>query len=132
LKCTITSDTQSGPIVSPSCSLSPAQLTISNNAAGTSTLVISTQPSSVAATTPSGLQSRSITLVGLSLLGLLPLRRLRRKAYMLVLSVLLVIGMTGCGYTPALSNASGSYRVVITVTSGTPVNISLSIPLEVQ
>jgi hypothetical protein len=131
LKCIITSDSKSGPIVSPTCSLSPAQVTISNNTASRSTLMISTQPSSVAATNQRVLHSRSISLVGLSLLGLLPFRRLRRKAYM-CLSVLLVTGMIGCGYTPALSNASGSYKVLITATSGTPVHISMSIPLEVQ
>jgi Bacterial Ig-like domain (group 2) len=132
LKCIITSDTKSGPIVSPTCSLSPAQVAISNNTADGSTLVISTQPSSVAATNPRVLHFRSISLAGLSLLGLLPFRRLRRKAYMLSLSVLLVTGMTGCGYTPALSNASGSYKVLITATSGTSGHISMSIPLEVQ
>jgi hypothetical protein len=141
LKCTITSESQGGSTVSPTCSLSPAQVTISNNTAGASTLVISTQPSSVAATNLGVLYSRSISLAGLSFLGLLPFRRLRRKAYMLSLSVLLVAGIIGCGYTPALSNASGSYKVVITatsgtpantVTSGTPTNISISIPLVVQ
>jgi hypothetical protein len=60
---------------------------------------------------------------------------------MLSLSVLLVAGLFGCGYTPTLSNTSGSYTVLITATSGTPANtatsgtgtnISLTIPLEVQ
>jgi centrosomal CEP192-like protein len=132
LKCTITSDTQSGSIMSPTCSLSPAQVTITKNTAGESTLVISTRPSSEAATNRRVSHSRSTSLAGLSLLVLLPFKRFRRKAYVLSLNIVLVTGMIGCGYTPAFSSASGSYKVLITAISGTPVNISLSIPLEVQ
>jgi len=130
LKCEVTSETQAVQMMSPTCSLSPAQLGIDSNTAGVSTLVISITTPSIAATTHGAHDYSEISLAGLSLLSLLPFRRLRRKTYIAYLSIMLLAGMIGCGYTP--NSSSGSYKVMITATSGTQANTSISIPLKVQ
>jgi hypothetical protein len=71
-----------------------------------------------------------MSLAGLGLLGLLPLAMLRRKAFIALLSIILLAVMVGCGYTP--NTLTSSYKVVITATSGTQANTSISIPLNVQ
>jgi uncharacterized lipoprotein YajG len=49
---------------------------------------------------------------------------------MALLSIVLLAVMAGCGYTP--NTLTSSYKVVITATSGTQANTSISIPLNVQ
>jgi hypothetical protein len=130
LKCAVISEAQTVQATPLTCSLSPDQLDISSTAAGVSTLVISTTTPSVAATNQRNPYYRGMSLAGLGLLGLLPLAMLRRKAFIALLSIILLAVMVGCGYTP--NTLTSSYKVVITATSGTQANTSISIPLNVQ
>jgi hypothetical protein len=115
---------------SPTCSFSPAQVGISSTTAGVSTLVISIATPSVATTIQRNPCYRGVSLAGLGLLGLLPLAMFRRKTFITLLSIVLLAVMVGCGYTP--NTSTSSYKVVITATSGTQANTSISIPLNVQ
>lgn len=130
LKCEIIPENQATQTGSPTCSLSPAHVGINSNTVGVGTLVISTQVSNLEAPNRRISRYRGISLAGLSLLGLLPFRRLRRKAYITFLSIIFIVGIIGCGYTPNAS--SGSYKVLITATGGIQANTSISITLEVQ
>jgi hypothetical protein len=130
LKCAVISETQTVQATSPTCSLSPAQLDISSTTTGVSTLVISIATPSVATTIQRNPYYRGMSLAGLGLLGLLPLAMIRRKTVMALLSIVLLAVMAGCGYTP--NTLTSTYKVVITATSGTQANTSISIPLNVQ
>jgi hypothetical protein len=130
LECAVISETQTAQATSPTCSFSPAQLGISSTTAGVSTLVISIATPSVATTIQPNPYHKGMSLAGLGLLGLLPLAMLRRKTFMALLGIILLTVMVGCGYTP--NTLTSSYKVVITATSGTQANTSISIPLNVQ
>ncbi|HET6217106.1 MAG TPA: choice-of-anchor D domain-containing protein, partial [Acidobacteriaceae bacterium] len=130
LKCAVISEAQTVQATSPTCSFSPAQVGISSTTAGVSTLVISIATPSVATTIQRNPCYRGVSLAGLGLLGLLPLAMFRRKTFITLLSIVLLAVMVGCGYTP--NTSTSSYKVVITATSGTQANTSISIPLNVQ
>lgn len=139
LKCQISSVSPSTQVAPPTCSLSPAQIVISNNTAAVSTLVISTPTSTVAATRRKVAPLGGMSLAALSLLGLLPFRALRRKSYIIYLSLMLAVGMIGCGYTPTPTQpttpatpSAGSYKVVITADGGNQPATSINISLQVQ
>jgi hypothetical protein len=136
LKCQITSESQTVQSMAPTCSLSPARVDIDSNVAGVSTLVISATSSSIANTRDLSPYYRGASFAELSLLGLLPFSRLRRKTWALCLSMMLLSGVIGCGYTPNSSTTSfsstTSYTVLITATSGATTNTSISLPLKVQ
>jgi hypothetical protein len=130
LKCEVISGTQAMQTASPTCSLSAAQVNINNNTAGESTLLISMPSLNMAATSHRTARYKGISLAGLSLLGLLPFSWLRRKSYLVYVSLMLLFAMIGCGYTP--NSSANSYKVVITATSGATANASIGLPLTVQ
>jgi centrosomal CEP192-like protein len=136
LKCEVVPLAQDTQIALPTCSLSPAQVSINSRTAGVSTLVISAQPSSVAVAAHRVIRYGGISLGWLTFVGLFPLCRLRRRAYAVSLGIMLVVVMTGCGYSPnstsSAENYSGSYKVVITATGGAAASTSISIPVTVQ
>jgi hypothetical protein len=128
LKCEVVSESGGTPPGSPTCVLAAAQVEISNGIGTASKLSILTKASGVSAAHLELLHSGMLSLAGLSIFGLLPFVR-RRGIYFACLSVLLVVGIIGCGYTP---NATGSdYKVLITATTGVR-TASISIPLKVQ
>jgi LPXTG-motif cell wall-anchored protein len=80
--------------------------------------------------------SPTMSLAGLAVFGLLPLGLWRRRMFCAYLSLPLILGMVGCGYTPsstiAVANTTTSaYHVLITATSSAR-KTTFSIPLEVQ
>jgi hypothetical protein len=135
LQCKVVSGSQEGSAASPVCSLSTSQVTISDGNDSSSQLSVSTQ--TTGATSESGpLSSRgSMSLAALATLSLFPLGRWRKRIYA-GLSLLLVMGMIGCGDVPNTHTAisltsSNSYKVLVTATSGAQ-STSISIPLEVK
>jgi hypothetical protein len=137
LKCEVVALTQATQISLPTCSLSPAQLDINSSTAGVSTLVISTQASTVAIAVHRVIEYGGISLAGLSLVGLLPLAGLRRRAHVLLLVFSVgIMGVVGCGYTPNSDvgsvSSSGTYKVLITASSGAAAPTSISIPMTLQ
>ena len=130
LKCEVISDTQAVQTASPTCSLSATQVNINSNTVGESTLLISMPSSNMAATSHQTDHYKGISLAGLSLLGLLPFTWLRRKSYLVYVSLMLLFAMIGCGYTP--TSIANNYKVVITATSGATANASIGLPLTVQ
>jgi hypothetical protein len=130
LKCAVISEAQTVQATSLTCSLSPAQLDISSTTAGLSTLVISITTPSVATTIQRNPYYRGMSLAGLGLLGMLPLAMLRRKTSIVFMCIILLAVIVGCGYTP--NTSTSSYKVVISATSGSQANTSISIPLNVQ
>jgi hypothetical protein len=128
LKCEVVTEGGGTPTGSPSCVLAAAQVEISNSIGSASKLSILTKAPSVSTAHFEFLHSGIMSLAGLSVFGLLPFGR-RRRNYFAYLSVLLFVGIIGCGYTP---NPTGSeYKVLITATTGVRTT-SISIPLEVQ
>jgi hypothetical protein len=130
LKCEVISDTPAVQTALPTCSLSATQVNITNNTVGESTLLISMPSSNMAATSHRTAHYKGISLAGLSLLGLLPFSWLRRKSYLVYVSLMLLFAMIGCGDTP--TSSANSYKVVITATSGATANASIGLPLTVQ
>jgi hypothetical protein len=130
LKCQIISQDQPGDVETPACSFSPGQITISKNAPSSSALMISSPPSQSSLASQRNLHHRSISLVEVTLVGLLPFGLLRRKAYAVLFGTICLIGVVGCGYSP--NHQSASYKLVITAASGTQTLGSISIPLSVQ
>jgi hypothetical protein len=135
LQCKVVAGSQEGSAASPVCSLSTSQVTISDGNDRSSQLSVSTQ--TTGATSESGpLSSRgSMSLAALATLSLFPLGRWRKRIYA-GLSLLLVMGMIGCGDVPNTHTAisltsSNSYKVLVTATSGAQ-SASISIPLEVK
>ncbi len=129
LKCDVTSKNGVPPEGSPACTLAAGQVEISNSQGSISTLSISTQAPGVAVAHSGLLHSGAVSLAGLSFLGLLPFGRRRRTMYCAVLTILLAIGMIGCGYTP--NSADSGYQVLITATTGTR-TATINIPLNVH
>ena len=135
LQCKVVAGSQVGSTASPVCSLSTSQVTISAGDQSSSELSVSIQTSG-AISDPGPLSSRrSVSLAALAAVGLFALGRRRKRIYA-GLSLLLVIGMIGCGGSPNTQTATsltsgGSYNVMVTATSGAQ-STSISIPLEVQ
>jgi hypothetical protein len=134
LQCKVVAGSQGEPAATPVCSLSTSQVTISDGQDSASELSVSTQTSGAAGVS-NLLRSSSMSLAGLAVLGLLPLGRWRKRIYA-SLSILLVMGIIGCGSGPNARTAmsvtpSNSYKVLVTATSGAQ-SASISIPLEVK
>lgn len=140
LKCEVTPLNQTSRKAAPTCSLSPAQMSIKDNVAGISTLVISTQPSSAAVSLRPLV---SMSLAGLAFVGLFPLARVRKLAFVLSIGLVLIMGAVGCGYVPNTNSGSANnagagsvgsreYKVSITATSTTGAISTISIPVTVQ
>lgn len=134
LQCKVVAGSQEGSAASPVCSLSISKVTITDRNDGSSQLSVSTQTGAISASGPHSWRG-SMSLATLAALSLLPLGRWRKRTYA-GFSVLLVMGMTGCGFVPNTHTAIGvtpsnSYQVLVTATSGAQ-NASISIPLEVN
>ena len=135
LQCKVVAGSQAGSAASPVCSLSTSQVTISDGNDSSSELSVSTQ--TTGATSESGplRPRRSMSLAALAALSLFPLMQWRKRIYA-GLSLLLIMGMIGCGGVPNTHTAisptsSNSYKVLVTATSGAQ-SASISIPLEVN
>jgi hypothetical protein len=135
LQCKIVAGSQEGSTASPVCSLSASQVTISAGDQSSSELSVSIQTAG-AISEPGPLSSRRrVSFAALAALGLFTLGQWRKRIYA-GLSLLLVMGMIGCGGVPNTQTATnlasrGSYNVMVTATSGAQ-STSISIPLEVQ
>jgi hypothetical protein len=135
LQCKVVAGSQGGSAASPVCSLSTSQVTISAGDQSSSELSVSIQTAG-AISEPGPLSSRrSMSLAALAVVGLFTLGQRRKRIYA-GLSLLLVMGMIGCGGAPNTQTATnltsnGSYNVMVTATSGAQTT-SISIPLEVQ
>jgi hypothetical protein len=134
LQCKVVAGSQEGSAASPVCSLSTSQVTISAGDQSSSELSVSIQTGAISGSGPHSSRG-SMSLAALAALSLLPFRRWRKRIYA-GLSLLLVMGMIGCGSVPNTHNAisvthSKSYKVVVTATSGAQ-SASISIPLEVK
>jgi hypothetical protein len=134
LQCKVVAGSQGGSAASPVCSLSTSQVTISAGDQSSSELSVSIQTAG-AISEPGPLGSRrSMSLAALAVVGLFTLGQRRKRIYA-GLSLLLVMGMIGCGGTPNTQTATNltndSYNVMVTATSGAQ-STSISIPLEVQ
>ncbi len=135
LQCKVVAGSQGGSAASPVCSLSTSQVTISAGDQSSSELSVSIQTASAISESGPLSSRRSISLGALAALGLFTLGQWRKRIYA-GLSLLLVMGMIGCGGVPNMSTAtsptsSSSYNVMVTATSGAQ-STSISIPLEVQ
>jgi hypothetical protein len=135
LQCKVVAGSQEASAASPVCSLSTSQMTIFDGNDSSSQLSVSTQI--IGATSePGPLSSRgSMSLAALAALSLFPLGRWRKRIYA-GFSLLLVMGMVGCGglpntHTSISLTSSNSYKVLVTATSGAQ-STSISIPLEVK
>jgi hypothetical protein len=146
LQCKVVAGSQEASAASPVCSLSTSKVTISGGNDSSSQLSVSAQI--IGATSePGPLSSRgSMSLAALAALSLFPLGRWRKRIYAdgrlgaavwsAGLSLLLVMGMFGCGDVPNTHTAisltsSNSYKVLVMATSGAQ-SASISIPLEVK
>jgi hypothetical protein len=135
LQCKVVAGSQEGSAATPVCSMSTSQVTISDGDESSSELSVFTQTTG-AASESGPLSSRgNMSLAALATLSLFPLGRWRKRIYA-GLSLLLVMGMIGCGSVPntpaAISlTSSNSYKVLVTATSGAQ-STSISIPLEVK
>jgi hypothetical protein len=135
LQCKVVAGSQGGSTASPVCSLSTSQVTISPGDESSSELSVSIQTAS-AISDPGPISSRrSVSLAALAALSLFTFGQWRKRIYA-GLSLLLVMGMIGCGGAPNTQTAtsltsSSSYNVMVTATSGAQ-STSISIPLEVQ
>ena len=135
LQCKVVAGSQGGSAASPICSLSTSQVTISAGDQSSSELSVSIQTASAISESGPLSSRRSVSLAALAALSLLTLGQRRKRIYA-GLSLLLVMGMIGCGGVPntqtaASLTASSSYNVMVTATSGAE-STSISIPLEVQ
>lgn len=134
LQCKVVAVSQGVSTVSPVCSLSTSQVTISSGNDSSSELSVSTQTAS-AAVGSKAFRSTTMSLAGLVVLGLLPLGRGRKRIYA-CLSLLLAFGVIACGSAPSATTAtsqvvSNDYTVIVTASSGGQ-STSISIPLEVK
>lgn len=133
LNCQIVSETQSNLTQPLNCSVSPAQFTLTSGSAE-SKLIVSMQESESAIgprlTTQKLNRLYRAYLAGFTLLGLLPLGVSRRKSYLCLLCIVTLTGMIGCGYVP--STRSGTYKIVVTATSGTQSLASTTIQVQVK
>jgi hypothetical protein len=134
LQCQIVSDSAIASTSPPVCTLSSPQVQIGGSNASSVTLTVSTHATTTADRGSSN--SPTMSLAGLAVFGLLPLGLWRRRMFCAYLSLPLILGMVGCGYTPsstiAVANTTTSaYHVLITATSSAR-KTTFSIPLEVQ
>jgi hypothetical protein len=135
LQCKVVVGSQEGSTASPVCSLSTSQVTISHGDQSSSELSVSIQTAGAISESGPLSSKRSMSLAALAAVGLFTLGQGRKRIYA-GLSLLLVMGMIGCGGVPNTQTAtsltsSSSYNVMVTATSGAQ-STSISIPLEVQ
>jgi hypothetical protein len=135
LQCKVVAGSQQGSTASPVCSLSTSQVTISPGDQSSSELSVSIQTAGAISESGPLSSKRSMSLAALAAVGLFTLGQRRKRSYA-GLSLLLVMGMIGCGGVPNTQTAtsltsSSSYKVTVTATSGAQ-STSISIPLEIQ
>jgi hypothetical protein len=136
LTCAVTYPGQGTATEQPTCSLSPAQVQITQGSPTSSTLTVSTTAAS--AMRNGYFRSTGLVFAALLCVGGLPRRRWRGGMLMTVLGITLIGGMLGCS-GGGKSNAStqnpgtttGSYQVTVTATSGTT-TASTVMPLSLQ
>jgi hypothetical protein len=135
LQCKVVAASQGGSTASPVCSLSTSQVTISAGDESSSELTVSIQTASAISGSGPLSSGRSTSLAALAALSLFTLRQWRKRIYA-GLSLLLVMGMIGCGGVPNAQTATSlisnsNYNVTVTATSGAQ-STSISIPLAVN
>jgi hypothetical protein len=142
LTCSISPVAASDP---PTCSLSPASVTITGTAAQTATLTISTTASTVSENRLQRLLWRSIgTTLALVLIVGVPRRRRNWLAMVGVLALFVAISATGCGGGATSSGGGGSgtggnsgttpgtYTITVSGTSGSVTGTAATVTLTVQ
>ena len=124
---------------SPTCSLSPTQVTVSGGSPVTTTLTVAT-------TAPASAQLKGdffhfgvggTAIAGLLLFAGVPRRRFRGMLLLVLLCVVAASTFSGCGggsKSNSISNpgtTTGNYKVTVTATSGTQ-TASMTLPVSVQ
>jgi hypothetical protein len=135
LQCKVVAGSQEGSAALPVCSLSTSQVTISSGNESSSELSVSIQTAGAISESGPLSSKRSVSFAALAALSLFTLGQWRKRIYA-GLSLLLVMGMIGCGGVPNTQTAtsltsSSSYNVMVTATSGGQ-STSISIPLAVN
>jgi hypothetical protein len=133
----------------PTCTLSPASVTMTTGANGTTALIVqTTAASSVALVTPSrmkllGLGSGGTILAGLLLLGV-PVRRRRWMAMIVLLWVVMAASAIGCSggggskyglggsSIPATTAGTYTFKITGTDSSNQAVTVATSVSMTVQ
>jgi hypothetical protein len=142
LTCSVLYQGQGSATDAPTCSFSPAQASITGSAAVSSTLTVSTTAASGSARLGGNWKSAGGIMAAFLFLGLVPRRRWRGMALLVLLCIVATSALVGCGgggspagggTTPPANpgTTAGSYSVTVTATSGT-VTASTIIPLSVQ
>jgi len=144
LACALTAS-PTGAQNAPTCSLSPASVTITSGGSATTALTVKTTASTTSAlTTPSGLKLPWLGGGGTALAVLLmfgiPARRRRWMSMLVVLAMVVVAGAIGCGGGSSKSSTtstivpgttSGTYTFTITGTDSTNSKIATSTKVTV-
>jgi hypothetical protein len=135
LQCKIVAGNQEGSAALPVCSLSTSQVTISSANESSSELSVSVQTAAAISESGPFSSKRSMSLAAFAALSLFTFGQSRKRIYA-GLSLLLVMGMIGCGGVPTTQTAtsqtsSSSYNVMVIATSGAQ-STSISIPLAVN
>jgi hypothetical protein len=135
LQCKVVAGSQEGLAALPVCSLSTSQVTVSSGNESSSELSVSIQTAGAISGSEPLSSKKSMSLAALAAVSLFTLGQWRKRIYA-GLSLLLVMGMIGCGSVPNTQTgtnltSSTSYNVMVTATSGAQ-RTSISIPLAVN
>lgn len=140
LSCSVVDQTTGTPADQPTCSLTPPQAYLTENAQSLSSVTVTMPSASASLAHRDGGFPRGYVLSGLIFAVLFPGLRKRRALFTMCLCVLAITGMTGCGVVKNTSSTSsstgsnvspGSYQVRVVATSGTLTG-SVAIPVTVQ
>jgi N-acetylneuraminic acid mutarotase len=129
----------------PTCNLNPAQEQVASGASVTTTLTVNTTASNTARVDNPWLHGSEGMLTALLLFGLVPRKKWKQFGLTVVLSLITIGAITGCGSGAGGSSSSsggsgsnsnpgtstGSYVISVSAASGTAI-ASTEIPLSVQ
>ena len=142
----LTCSVSPNPTGAPTCTVSPASVTLAANSTASSTLMIDTTGASASATSPAWergtrlLYGVWLLIPAMVLVGNISLGSKRRRGFGLLLGVLLVswvASLLGCGGNGGGSSKSqvtpaGNYMITVTASSGSSITHSTTVTLSVQ
>lgn len=131
LTCSVVNQATGAAAEVPTCSLTPSQAYLTENAQTLGSVVVSVPTTTASIPRSNGMFPPRYLLSGLLFAGLLSGIRKRKSILVTCLCILTICGMTGCGVVTNKSGGTGSYQVKVVATSGTLTG-SVTIPLTVQ